>query len=187
LSRVDADDLREGVARAKKGVSAMKLLRNLLAALILGFLAFLAAYVVGIRTKSSQVLGTIRKVNRSVFNPLQMKSAGGPGSYASVVRHEGRKTGKTFETPVVAIPTDEGFVISLPCGSESDWVKNVLAGGHATIVHDGSTYRVEKPEIVPMADASDSFPVPNQRTHSWFGVDECLRFSGRDLVEDAQA
>jgi len=165
----------------------MKLLRNLLAVLFLGVVAFLAAYVLGIRTKSPQVLGTIRKVNRSVFNPLQMKSAGSPGSYASVVRHEGRKSGKTFETPVVAVRTDDGFVISLPYGSESDWVKNVLAGGQATIVHDGSAYRVEKPEVVPMADAADAFPLPNQRTHSWFGVDECLRFSGRDLVENTEA
>ena len=165
----------------------MKLLRNLLVALVLGSLAFLAAYLLGIRTKSPQVLGTIRKVNRSVFNPLQMKSAGNSGSYASIVRHEGRMTGKTFETPVVAIPTDDGFVISLPYGSESDWVKNVLAGGHAIIVHDGSTYEVEKPEVVPMADAADSFPLPNRRTHSWFGVDECLRFSGRDVVENKGA
>ena len=187
MSRVDANNLKEGVGRTKKGVLPMKLLRNLLVALFLGSLAFLAAYVLGIRTKSPQVLGTIRKVNRSVFNPLQMKSAGNSGSYASVVRHEGRKTGKTFETPVVAIPTDDGFVISLPYGSESDWVKNVLAGGHATIVHDGSTYQVEKPEVVPMADAADSFPVPNRRTHGWFGVDECHRFSGRDLVESREA
>jgi deazaflavin-dependent oxidoreductase (nitroreductase family) len=165
----------------------MKLLRNVVAALILGSLAFLAAYVLGIRTKSPQVLGTIRKVNRSVFNPLQMKSAGSSGSYASVVRHEGRKTSKTFETPVVAIPTDDGFVISLPYGSESDWVKNVLAGGHATIVHDGSTYQVEKPEVVPMTDAAGLFPLPNQRTHSWIGVDECLRLSGRDLMENREA
>ena len=165
----------------------MKFLRNLLAALFLGSLAFLAAYVLGIRTKSPQVLGTIRKVNRSVFNPLQMKSAGNPGAYASVIRHEGRKTGKTFETPVVAIPTDDGFVIALPYGPESDWVKNVLAGGSATIVHDGSTYVVEKPEVVPMTDAVDSFPAPNQRTHRWFGVDECLRFSGRDLMETTGA
>jgi deazaflavin-dependent oxidoreductase (nitroreductase family) len=165
----------------------MKLLRNLVIALFLGSLAFLAAYMLGIRTKSPQVLGTIRKVNRSVFNPLQMKSAGHPGSYASVIRHEGRKTSKTFETPVVAIPTDDGFVIALPYGSQSDWVKNVLAGGHATIVHDGSTYRVEKPEVVAMANAADSFPLQNQRTHGWFGVDECLRFSGRDLVESTEA
>jgi deazaflavin-dependent oxidoreductase (nitroreductase family) len=160
----------------------MKLLRNLLVALFLGFLGFLVAYVLGVRTKSPQVLGTIRKVNHTVFNPLQMKSAGNAGSYASVVRHEGRKSGKTFETPVVAIPTDDGFVISLPYGSDADWVKNVLAGGHATIVQDGSTYEVEGPEVVAIADTADSFPMPNQRAHRWFGVDECLRFSGRDLV-----
>jgi deazaflavin-dependent oxidoreductase (nitroreductase family) len=161
----------------------MKLLRKLPAALFLGSLVFLAAYVLGIRTKHPLILGTIRKTNRTLFNPLQLKSAGNPGSYASVVRHEGRKTGRTYETPVVAIPTEDGFVIALPYGSKADWVKNVLAGGRATIVHDGSAYRVEKPELVAMADAADSFPLPNQRIQRSFGVDQCLRVSGRDPVE----
>jgi deazaflavin-dependent oxidoreductase (nitroreductase family) len=163
----------------------MKWLRNLLAALFLGALAFLAAYVLGIRTKSPLILGILRKVNRTLFNPLQMKSAGSAGSYASIVRHEGRKTGNAYETPVVAVPTDDGFVIALPYGSESDWVKNVLVGKQATVVRDGSTYRVEKPEVIAMADAGDSFSLPNQRNHRWFGVDECLRVSGRDPPENA--
>ena len=106
--------------------------------------------------------------------PFILKSSGTPGAIASVVRHVGRASGRAYETPVSAVATDDGFVIALPYGPNTDWLKNVLASGSATIVHEGNTYRVDRPEVVPASVATPLFSSADQRTHRLFGVDECL-------------
>ena len=52
---------------------------------------------------------------------------------------------------------DDGFVVALPYGSNTDWLKNVLANGAATIVHDGNTYGVDRPEVVPLSTVGHQF------------------------------
>jgi deazaflavin-dependent oxidoreductase (nitroreductase family) len=104
-----------------------------------------------------------------------MKTAGTPGAWASVVRHRGRRSGVDYETPVTALATDTGFVIALPYGRTSDWLKNVLAAGSATIVNEGQTFDVDRPEIVPMEEVAEHFSATDQRLHHWFRVEECLQ------------
>jgi deazaflavin-dependent oxidoreductase (nitroreductase family) len=149
-----------------------------IARLIGGVLVALAAtgtiFLVGMRRKSPLVLDTVRRTSRAM-KPLALRSAGTPGAYASVIRHVGRTTGRTYETPVGAVATADGFVIALPYGTNTDWLKNVLASGSATIVDEGSTYDVDRPQVVPMAEAGHHFSPQDQRAHRMFGVDECLR------------
>ena len=103
-------------------------------------------FVVGMRTKSPIVLNAVRRSGRAM-KPLVLKSSGTPGATASVIRHLGRTSGREYATPVQAVPTDDGFVIALPYGLNTDWLKNVRASGSATIVHEGDTYEVDRPEI----------------------------------------
>ena len=147
----------------------------LLVGLSLVLVTILIVFLVGMRTKSPPVLKAVRKFNRAVSNPRQMESAGTPGAYASVIRHSGRTSGRSYETPVGAVATDDGFVITLPYGSQADWLKNVLASGSATIVDEGHTYRVDQPEIIPMEAAASHFPRKEQRNLRLFGVDQCLQ------------
>ena len=131
-------------------------------------------FVVGMRTKSPPVLNAVRRSGRAT-KPLALRSSGTPGGIASVVRHVGRTSGREYETPVQAVATDDGFVIALPYGLNTDWLKNVRASGSATIVHEGDTYRVDRPEIVPMSAATNAlFPPTDQRMHRVFRVTECL-------------
>jgi len=92
-----------------------------------------------------------------------------------VIRHRGRISGRTYETPVGAVPTDDGFVIALVCGSRTNWLRNVLASGSATIVHDGHTWSVDQPQVVPMQAAADAFPAGDRRGFRLLRVDQCLR------------
>ena len=128
-------------------------------------------FMVGMRTKSPPVLNAVRRAGRAM-RPLAMKSSGTPGANASVVRHVGRKSGRPYETPVNAVATDDGFVIALPYGRNTDWLKNVLASGSATILDEGNTYEVDRPEIVPLSrrrapvpaeGPADPSPVPRRR------------------------
>jgi deazaflavin-dependent oxidoreductase (nitroreductase family) len=141
-------------------------------------------YVFGVRYRSPSVRNAARRFHHSVGNPLQMRRAGRPDAFASVVRHRGRKTGKTYETPVWAVPTEDGFVIAIVYGSRTDWFKNVLASGEATVVHRGVAYRVTRPEIVPRVSVRTYFPATLQRIHRRIGVDRCLRVRLVKISED---
>ncbi len=131
-------------------------------------------FVTGMRAKSPPVVNSVRKLGRAM-RPLAIKSAGGPGASTSVVHHVGRTSGRSYSTPVGAVPTDDGFVIALPYGLSADWLKNVLARGSATIDHDGGTYDVDRPEVVPLSVLNQQFSPADQRAHRLFGVDQCLR------------
>ena len=71
--------------------------------------------------------------------------------------------------------TDDGFVIAFPYGLSADWLKNVLASGSATIAQDGSTYDIDRPEVVPVSAVEHQFSPTDQRAQRLFRVDECLR------------
>jgi len=131
--------------------------------LLLVVLSVGSVFIIGMRRKTPFVLDAVRRFNRGVGNPHQMKTAGTAGAYASVVQHVGRNSGRQFETPVVAETMMDGFVIALPYGSQADWVKNVLKSGSATIVHEGGTYFVHQPEVVATADVLAYFPEKDRR------------------------
>jgi len=147
----------------------------ILAVLVLALLAIAILYVLGIRSKRATVRNVARRFHHGVGNPLQLRSAGTPGTYASVIRHQGRRTGRTYQTPVWAVPTEDGFVVAIVYGSGTDWLKNVVASGAAAIVHHGETYPVDQPEIVAMDSAWAYFPATLQRTHRLVRVNGCLR------------
>jgi deazaflavin-dependent oxidoreductase (nitroreductase family) len=120
------------------------------------------------------VRSTLRWLTR-VTRPLALRSAGKEGSGTSVVRHVGRRSGRLYQTPVVAVEHDDSFLIALPYGESTDWLKNVLAKGSATLVTGGRTYEVDEPEVIPMAEATTYFRPREQRMHRQFGVGSALR------------
>lgn len=169
------------------------LLTRLTVAVVAAIVAAVAsvgiAFVVGMRTKSPSVQRAVKRMNKTFWNPRAMETAGTPGAYASIVHHVGRHSGSVYETPVVPVTTDDGFAIALPYGPGTDWVRNVLAAGRATITHEGETYEVERPRVVPVDSPDISFGDSEDRTHRIFGVNECLRVShaaGGPSAMDAQ-
>lgn len=149
-------------------------------ALITAMAVFLTVFFVGMKTKYPPIVDAVRRMNRATFNPRQLPTAGTPGAFASKVKHVGRTSGMAYETPVGVVATDDGFAIALPYGTRADWVKNVLAAGTATIVTEGETHRVDRPEIVPTEAVRRFFPPFDQRFLLVL-VDECL------LVRTAKA
>jgi deazaflavin-dependent oxidoreductase (nitroreductase family) len=162
----------------------MKVLGAIVAGVVASAATILGVFAFGMRTKSPRILGAIRRMNRAYVNPRQ-RDAGTPGAYASLIGHTGRRTGTTYETPVVAEPTDDGFVIALPYGSQADWLRNILASGAATLTHEGRTYELFDPEVVPTTDVDDLFPPADRRAHRIFGTTECLRLRTSPRSEPA--
>jgi deazaflavin-dependent oxidoreductase (nitroreductase family) len=148
-------------------------------------LVLAGVFVVGMRRKWPPVLNAVRRASKA-FKPVVLKTAGSKGASASVVRHVGRQSGRQYETPVVAVSTPDGFAIALPYGPTTDWLKNVLAQGTATLVVDGSEYTVGDPAVVPISDVDTFFAGKEQRLHRQFAVDSALRVR-RNVAEESSA
>jgi deazaflavin-dependent oxidoreductase (nitroreductase family) len=91
----------------------------------------------------------IARFNRYVTNPLQKLWA--PRlRYMAVIEHRGRKSGRSYQTPVMAFVEDGGVSVVLNYGAKSDWVRNVEAAGSAVVVHQGKRYKLTDPRVVPI-------------------------------------
>src|SRR5215472_8748376 len=64
------------------------------------------------------------------------------------LRHRGRRTGKEYVIPVAVLTRPDAFVIGLPWGTGTNWVRNVLAAGGCAITWKGTEYQVTDPRLV---------------------------------------
>jgi deazaflavin-dependent oxidoreductase (nitroreductase family) len=64
------------------------------------------------------------------------------------VHHVGRRSGRAYATPVKLFRLRGDYVIALPYGPSSDWVRNVLAAGHCDVVARGCRLRLGEPRLV---------------------------------------
>jgi deazaflavin-dependent oxidoreductase (nitroreductase family) len=101
--------------------------------------------------------GGVRRAAR-LINPLVAKLAGTRlMPFYGLLEHRGRRSGKTFRTPVVARRTADGFVVPMPWGEGTDWYRNVRAAGDCVIRWNGRTYHVGQPEVVDSASGAARF------------------------------
>ncbi len=145
----------------------------LLGALLIGLVAIAGVLFGGMRAHWPPATEAVRRLTM-LLNKGQ-SGAGGPGSSYGKLRHIGRRSGKSYETPLGIERTEDGFVIAIVYGEKTQWAKNVLAAGSAEIVLEGETYPVERPEIVPIEEANAYIPERDQRMSSLVGVTEALR------------
>ena len=60
----------------------------------------------------------------------------------SLIRHVGRKSGRSYDTPVILVKVPEGFIAELTYGENVNWYRNVVAAGGCLVLHHGHEYRV---------------------------------------------
>ncbi|PSL05972.1 deazaflavin-dependent oxidoreductase (nitroreductase family) [Haloactinopolyspora alba] len=66
--------------------------------------------------------------------------------------HRGRVSGQEYRTPVKVFRRDEQYVLSLPYGTDSDWVKNVVAAGGCELRTSRRRVRLTAPELYATAE-----------------------------------
>ena len=115
------------------------------------------------------------QVNKRVFNPRAVRS-----SKWQVIRHVGRSSGRSYRTPLEALPVDGGFIIMLVYGSRSDWVQNVLAAGEATLEVDGESVDLVGPELITADEAFERLPPGAKRPPRLLKIDEFLAIRRAD-------
>jgi deazaflavin-dependent oxidoreductase (nitroreductase family) len=105
----------------------------------------------------------VARFNRAINNPVQ-------GVYSwllppwAVIVHRGRRSGRQYETPLLAFKRDRTLIIALLYGEESGWLRNLKADGGGYVVRAGRTFRVGEPRVIDTADASllSRLPAPSR-------------------------
>ena len=64
-----------------------------------------------------------------------------------VVVHRGRRSGREYQTPVNVFDTDDGYVLALTYGTDTDWVKNILAADGCELRARGRVIRLTSPRL----------------------------------------
>jgi len=83
-----------------------------------------------------------------LLNPAIRRIAGGSGvPLLGIISHRGRRSGRTYSTPVGIGSTGEAFLIPLTFGSTADWCRNVLAAGGCTVTWKGHEYATDEAMI----------------------------------------
>jgi deazaflavin-dependent oxidoreductase (nitroreductase family) len=95
---------------------------------------------------------------RSLANRIFLTISGRWLRAYSIVGHVGRTSGRAYRNPVSAYPLGDGFVIPVLYGTQSQWVRNVMAAGRFTLRTKGRDYQLERPEIIPPAQAMAAYP-----------------------------
>jgi deazaflavin-dependent oxidoreductase (nitroreductase family) len=65
----------------------------------------------------------------------------------ALVVHRGRRSGRTYRTPVNVFGTADGFIMALTYGPDTDWVRNVQAAGGCELRTRGRVVRVSEPRV----------------------------------------
>ena len=119
------------------------------------------------------MLQVVKRVN-GVLTPL---AARGVIGVWAVIHHTGRRSGKTYATPIAVETLGDAFIIGLPYGEGVDWCRNVLAAGTATITWRGVDHRVAKPEIIDRAAADPAYSAPLRIALRIFRIKRFLRLT----------
>lgn len=116
---------------------------------------------------------SVARFNKKVTNRVIGRFADRMPGFGKI-EHTGRKSGRTFHTPVNMFATQGGYLVALTYGRESDWVRNVLAAGGCTAVIRGKRVRLTEPELVH-DPRRQVMPWPVRQVLRVVGVDDFLR------------
>lgn len=80
---------------------------------------------------------------KRTVNPLAMRVAQSGRGPFSVVRHVGRRSGRTYETPLIVATVADGFIAELTYGRNVSWYRNAVAAGGCVLVVGGVEHRID--------------------------------------------
>ncbi len=116
-------------------------------------------------------MGSVVKALAKVLNPIAGPIAGaGLVPVWGVVRHTGRRSGRSFVTPIALVAAVDGFYIPLPFSDKTDWCRNLLAAHGGVIRWRGAEYPVREPEVVGWSVAAPAFNIVLRTLLRTFGI-----------------
>ena len=107
-------------------------------------------------TTQSRILWLLNNTLNRVTSEIA-RSRYGP---FSLVRHIGRTSGHSYETPVILAKVPEGFIAELTYGDDVNWYRNTTVAGECLVVHHRVEYRVNHIEPCSAERGRNAYPVP---------------------------
>ncbi len=104
----------------------------------------------------------------------------------SVLKHVGRRSGREYVTFLAAYPLGDGFVFTLAYGPNVDWCRNIMATGTCTLTWKGHEYALEKPELLPIRDAWEAYPLSARLFIMAGGMKQCLWLHRKSEVLESE-
>ncbi|MBJ7598706.1 MAG: nitroreductase family deazaflavin-dependent oxidoreductase [Candidatus Nephthysia bennettiae] len=83
------------------------------------------------------------RVTNRVTGPLA-----GRLPWFGVLVHRGRRSGRTYRTPVNVFEIPDWYVVALTYGPDAEWVRNVLEAGECELQTRGRRVRLTAPRLV---------------------------------------
>ena len=120
----------------------------------------------------------ISPFTKRIVNPITRRFADRLPGFA-LVEHVGRKSGRTFRTPLNVFRRGDRYVFALTYGSQVDWVRNVMAAGGCTMRTRGRTVRLVEPELI-VDPARSLVPLPVRVFGRFLRLSEFLRLRVAD-------
>ncbi len=93
----------------------------------------------------------------------------------AVLHHVGRTSGRAFATPIVALPVHDGFLIPLPFGDQTQWLRNLQAADEAGLRHAGHDYVIDMPEPVELDAVAGELAAPIRFAAGHVGIHRFVR------------
>jgi deazaflavin-dependent oxidoreductase (nitroreductase family) len=115
------------------------------------------------------------RVGTRHLNPLMLSLAGSGLPMVAVIHHRGRRSGRSYTTPLAARSTADGFVIPLTFGERADWFRNVQEAGGCMIRWKGVNYPVIEPVVVDWATVRSAFSPIERVMVPLIGIEQFVR------------
>ena len=130
----------------------------------------------------SPVVKIVMRPMTKMLNPLIVKLAGLSAlRHGRTIRHVGRRSGRTYTTPVSARRTGDMIVIALTFGNQSDWSRNVRSAGGASVRIEGEDYDVTRPQFMSLQEAKPlmqaTFSPVNRAAFRMLGIKQVMTLS----------
>ncbi|OGD54286.1 hypothetical protein A3K81_01555 [Candidatus Bathyarchaeota archaeon RBG_13_60_20] len=115
----------------------------------------------------------VARFNKHFTNRFFLIFAGRMPPFA-IVSHRGRRSGRGYRTPVLAFPTETGFVFALTYGRDVDWARNLVALGGGSLVHKGEEIPLCGVRLVKYGDVRGMFPLWIRLSLWFISLEDCL-------------
>ncbi len=118
-------------------------------------------------------------MNKRVFNPIAIRN-----KKWKILNHVGRTSGKHYRTPLDGWEVDGTFIFVIVYGLKTDWVRNVLESGQATLEAGDEILTLGAPRLISGAEAAPLLGDDVKLPPKFLKIDEYLQMdiTSRDRV-----
>ena len=99
---------------------------------------------------------------------------------AAVLHHRGRRTGRSYNTPVRVFRTSQGYLVPLAYSRNAAWALNLLAAGGGEMTRGGRRYQLTRPRRAG-AEARALLPARVELMMRVLRINDFLQFDATPL------